>query len=235
MLESAFGWRGEGAEDNRRIFAGVNWSAAIKNPFRSFGTTGEGLEAALTDMKAGADEPVVFVLHLPTRGLSTSTAARAPWWSGVRLMIDASDILGVTKAVTKEWTSQRKAEERGNRSRSSRAYVYSDRVNFTDVADGILPDAYMHASGGGKYTVTSGSSTMRAASNSRGGPAVSWRPTTFQTRCCGSISIAIAQHRVVEDDGRSARNTDDSRRSHQGPHPVRHAPIEGHLARPLVR
>ncbi len=70
------------------------------------------------------------------------------------MTINASDILSVTKSVTKEWEKQRKAEERGRRSRYSREYVYSDRVNFTDVADDILPGAYEHASGRGKYTVS---------------------------------------------------------------------------------
>ena len=64
VLESAFGWLGDEASDRRKIFAGANWSAAIKNPFRSFGATGEGLDSALTDMRAGRNEPVVFVLHL---------------------------------------------------------------------------------------------------------------------------------------------------------------------------
>src|SRR5215211_6555508 len=62
-------------------------------------------------------------------------------------------ILKITEKVTKEWTRQRKAEERGRRSRFSRAYVYSDRVNFTEVAHEILPGGYAHASGNGKYTV----------------------------------------------------------------------------------
>ena len=64
VLESAFGWLGDESEDRRRIFAGANWSAAIKNPFRSFGSTGEGLEAALNEQRAGRSEPIVFVLHL---------------------------------------------------------------------------------------------------------------------------------------------------------------------------
>ncbi len=64
VLETAFGWLGEESEDHRRIYAGANWSAAINNPFRSFGTTGEGLEAVLTELKAGAYEPIVFVMHL---------------------------------------------------------------------------------------------------------------------------------------------------------------------------
>jgi hypothetical protein len=67
--------------------------------------------------------------------------------------ITASDIIAGTKKVSKEWTKQRKAEERG-RPRYTREYVYSDRIDFTEVAPGILPGAYNHASGGGKYTVS---------------------------------------------------------------------------------
>jgi hypothetical protein len=70
------------------------------------------------------------------------------------MTISADDILEVTRLVTRKWTKQRKAEERGSRSRFSRAYVYSDRTNFTDVVDLILPAAYQHASGNGKYTVS---------------------------------------------------------------------------------
>ena len=49
------------------------------------------------------------------------------------------DMLSAVHSVTKEWTKQRKAEEKGLRSRSSRQYVYSDRVNCTDVDDKIMP------------------------------------------------------------------------------------------------
>jgi hypothetical protein len=68
-------------------------------------------------------------------------------------MIHGNDILAITQAVTKPWTKQIKAEERGRRSRASREYIYSDRVNFTDVAHDILPAGYAHASGNGRYTV----------------------------------------------------------------------------------
>jgi hypothetical protein len=63
VLESAFGYLGEDG-GSRRFYPGANWSAAIKNPFRSFGSTGEGLEALLADMRAGREEPVVFALHV---------------------------------------------------------------------------------------------------------------------------------------------------------------------------
>lgn len=69
------------------------------------------------------------------------------------MTINAKDIIAATKKVTKEWTKQRKAEERGRRGVGSRAYVYSDRVNFTEVAHRILPAGYAKASGDGKYTV----------------------------------------------------------------------------------
>lgn len=68
-------------------------------------------------------------------------------------MMDSSDLMDAVTSVTKEWTKQRKAEERGRRSSRSRKYVYSNRVNFTDVAARILPAAYQHASGDGQYPV----------------------------------------------------------------------------------
>jgi hypothetical protein len=68
-------------------------------------------------------------------------------------IMEAADIVRITEAVTREWTKQRKAEERGRRSRTTRRYVYSSRIDFTDVAHEILPGGYAHASGDGKYTV----------------------------------------------------------------------------------
>jgi hypothetical protein len=49
---------------HRIIVPGANWSGAITNPFRSFGRTGEGLEAALTRLRAGSGQPVICALHL---------------------------------------------------------------------------------------------------------------------------------------------------------------------------
>src|SRR5262245_63939342 len=69
------------------------------------------------------------------------------------MTINAADILGITKSITKEWTKQRRAEERGRRSRASRAHIYSGRVDFTKVAGEILHRGYLHASGDGRYTV----------------------------------------------------------------------------------
>ena len=64
VLESAFAWLGDGVDDKRHIFAGANWSPGLKNPFRSFGHTGEGLESILREQHVGGREPIVFMLHL---------------------------------------------------------------------------------------------------------------------------------------------------------------------------
>jgi len=48
-----------------RVFVtGANFSAAINNPFRSFGSTGEGLENTLAKVRANANQPVICALHL---------------------------------------------------------------------------------------------------------------------------------------------------------------------------
>jgi DNA topoisomerase VI subunit B len=63
VVESAFGYCLEGV-DERRIVAGVNFSVGIGNPFRSFRRYGgEGLEAQLNELYAGANQPIVYVLH----------------------------------------------------------------------------------------------------------------------------------------------------------------------------
>jgi hypothetical protein len=63
VIETAFGWCPDGA-DQRRIITGVNWSPAIGNPFRSLGSYGESLDTILASQRSGRDEPIVFVLHV---------------------------------------------------------------------------------------------------------------------------------------------------------------------------
>ena len=62
VLEIVFGYCGD-SELPRRTYAGVDWSAAIKIPFRSLGRR-DGLEAFLTELRAGPYEPIVYCAHL---------------------------------------------------------------------------------------------------------------------------------------------------------------------------
>jgi DNA topoisomerase VI subunit B len=63
VLETAFGWLGDEAEDERRLVTGVNWSPGIRNPFRSLGAFGMSLDTILSRQRVDQDEPVIFVLH----------------------------------------------------------------------------------------------------------------------------------------------------------------------------
>ena len=69
VIEFAFGMHQSGLSQHgvgvsRKIVTGANWSAAINNPFRAFGSTGEGLENTLAKVRANASQPVICALHL---------------------------------------------------------------------------------------------------------------------------------------------------------------------------
>jgi DNA topoisomerase VI subunit B len=69
VVEVAFGLHQSGLSKDgrgvtRKFVTGANWSAAISNPFRRFGKTGEGLENTLAKVRANANEPVIFAVHL---------------------------------------------------------------------------------------------------------------------------------------------------------------------------
>jgi len=64
--------------------------------------------------------------------------------------MNASDFKSITAKVAKKWTKQRKAEERSNRSVDTRMYMYSSRVNQTDIARQVIPGAYTKASDSGR-------------------------------------------------------------------------------------
>jgi DNA topoisomerase VI subunit B len=67
IVEFAFGLHQsglDGATVSRKFVTGANWSAGISNPFRRFGSTGEGLENTLEKVRANARQPVICALHL---------------------------------------------------------------------------------------------------------------------------------------------------------------------------
>jgi DNA topoisomerase VI subunit B len=69
IVEFAFGLHQSGLSRDglalsRKFVTGANWSAGINNPFRRFGSTGEGLENTLAKVRANASQPVICALHL---------------------------------------------------------------------------------------------------------------------------------------------------------------------------
>jgi DNA topoisomerase VI subunit B len=55
---------GMGNEPSRKIIRGVNWSAAINDPFRQIGQGGESLDSVLAAVKANTSQPIILVLHV---------------------------------------------------------------------------------------------------------------------------------------------------------------------------
>ena len=68
VVEFAFGIHRDGLDGgrgpHRKEVTGVNWSAAIGNPFRYLGRSGNGLDAILEQVRANASQPVIMALHL---------------------------------------------------------------------------------------------------------------------------------------------------------------------------
>jgi hypothetical protein len=69
VVEFAFGLHQTGLSKDgvgmsRKFVTGANWSVGISNPFRRFGSTGEGLENTLAKVWANASQPVICALHL---------------------------------------------------------------------------------------------------------------------------------------------------------------------------
>jgi hypothetical protein len=68
VVEFAFGLHQSGLSKDgavsRKFVTGANWSAGISNPFRRFGSAGEGLESTLAKVRANASQPVICALHL---------------------------------------------------------------------------------------------------------------------------------------------------------------------------
>jgi DNA topoisomerase VI subunit B len=69
VIEFAFGLHKSGLTQGaaavpRKFVTGANWSVGIVNPFRAFGSTGEGLESTLARVRANARQPVICALHL---------------------------------------------------------------------------------------------------------------------------------------------------------------------------
>jgi DNA topoisomerase VI subunit B len=68
VVEVAFGLHQSGLTQgtavSRRFITGANWSIGINNPFRAFGSTGEGLENTLAKVRANASQPVICTMHL---------------------------------------------------------------------------------------------------------------------------------------------------------------------------
>ena len=91
IVEFAFGLHKSGLEQGsdrvvRTIVTGANWSVGINNPFRAFGSTGEGLESTLSKVRANHGQPVICALHLASAHIQYADRGK----SSIILTDDAS-------------------------------------------------------------------------------------------------------------------------------------------------
>jgi hypothetical protein len=145
VVEVAFGWCD--VIDERFLIAGVNWSVAIRNPFRYL-EAGGSLDSLLTEQRAGEDEPIVLMVHLACPRIDYTDRGK----SAIAIhRVHAEAIKSAVLSVTKEWSKQRKAEERDQRRKENRAdqlVKKPKRITDKEAAWQVMPDAYAKASAG---------------------------------------------------------------------------------------
>ncbi len=66
IFETAFAYHPH--RDRRLLLTGINWSAALMNPFRQLGGY-TGLDSYLQDFRAGDREPIALLIHLAGHGI----------------------------------------------------------------------------------------------------------------------------------------------------------------------
>ena len=78
VVETAFGWLGDGSTTRRQLVTGVNWSPGIVNPFRELGATARAWTRSLSSSAQGATSPSCSSSTWPARGSNTPTGASPP-------------------------------------------------------------------------------------------------------------------------------------------------------------
>jgi DNA topoisomerase VI subunit B len=148
LVEVAFGWCPQIRQ--RRIFRGLNWSAAIGDPFGSIGFGDQSLGEVLRHYEAGPYEPIAIFVHLACPRFEFRDHGK----SNVKLPgAVAAQIVDLLKAVTAKWTKQRRAEKKHAAAEARRRdqLIKSDKPTpRRDAAWDVMKDAYLAASGNGK-------------------------------------------------------------------------------------
>lgn len=146
VIETAFAWRGNHGQ--RRLVTGVNWSAAIVDPFRQL--AGNSLSSILAERYASHNEPIVFLLHVARPRVEYTDRGKSAVIISAK---DSQDILSAVQTVTARWYRQRKSEERDTARAQRRwdALARSGRTTVREAAWEVMPAVYLKVSDGGRY------------------------------------------------------------------------------------
>jgi DNA topoisomerase VI subunit B len=120
-IEVAFAYRPEAT--SRLLVTGVNFSVGIRNPFQRLAYF-DDLSSQLTRRMAGPDEPIVVMLHYTCPRVDYTDRGKSTL--SLPFEIGAA-IRELVEAVTKEWYTQRKREEK----EASRKIERRDRLIST--------------------------------------------------------------------------------------------------------
>jgi hypothetical protein len=148
IAEVAFAWV---PGSSRRMLAGVNWSPAIGDPFRSLvGYSMTSLGSVLAQQRCGMHEPAVIAVHLARARVVYTDAGK----SALTVPTDLADsIIMAVESATKKWCRQRKAEERHKAAEANRRAAMTVRrrhVSIKDAAWMVMEEAYLKAAGNAK-------------------------------------------------------------------------------------
>jgi hypothetical protein len=138
VIETAFAWNADANE--QRIILGVNWSAAISNPFRSL--VSGSLDGILREQRVSQYEGITVVVHVATPQAQYTDRGK----SAVAIDYEAAELIeDAVKGVTNAWAKQIKAEERNASARIRRrdALVRSKKVSIKDAAAIVMRQAYL--------------------------------------------------------------------------------------------
>ncbi len=149
VIEAAFAWDAD-TEQRRRLILGVNWSAAILNPFRSL-ASGSSLDGILQDQRVGPLERVIVAVHVAMPQAQYTDRGK----SAISIDYKTAELIEeAVIGVTKTWAKQRKAEERDASAIARRrdALMRSSKISvkINAAAAMVMKEAYLHASAQGK-------------------------------------------------------------------------------------
>jgi hypothetical protein len=145
IIECAFGYCPDAAA--RILIAGVNWSPAIANPFRSISSSLDSLDEVLANQYVDHSEPVILLVHLASPVVEYTDRGKSAL--AISHELGAAIIEAVT-AYTKAWAEQRKAEERRESTAVNRLSRRKRHVTVKEVAYESMEEAYLAASANGE-------------------------------------------------------------------------------------
>lgn len=146
------GFAARPSDKPRFMLCGVNWSAALRNPFRlRYGSLDASLDGLLQEQYASDDEPVVLIVHHAQVGATYTDRGKGTLSLSQSM---SKRIREAIEKVTAPWAKQRRAEEREQSRRLRRDEAIRQhkprQLTVKEVAHEIMPEVYDQLSSDGR-------------------------------------------------------------------------------------